>query len=281
MTSTRNETGTDPQLRPWGPNSLSWRAGIDWRAVLTSRVAILMQVAHPVVGAGVMDHSEFLEDRWARITATAASARRFSGLDGPDAAIDEGRRLREMHAEIKGVDAQGRKYHALNADAYLWVAATGYWSSATIRRVHNAELDDAQEDALYEEWKDQARVLRIPERVIPVTRADFWDYVEHTVSDVLERNSCTDLLIELDRHPLPRHPKFSLPTPFWNVMAIPLAALLRLATSGYVPEPLRDRLGIEWDSGRARQFSTLVSITNGLDKVLPDRARHPLLARTN
>lgn len=280
MAATRNETGSGPPLRPWGPDSLSWRAGIEWRTVLTSRVAILMQVAHPVVGAGVMDHSHFLEDRWARISATAASARRFSGLDGPAAAIDEGQRLRGMHAGIKGVDAQGRKYHALNPDAYLWVAATGYWSSATIRRVHNAELDDAQEDALFAEWIDQARVLRIPDRVIPATRADFWEYVKNTISDVLERNPCTDLLIELDRHPLPKHPDFPLPTPFWNVMAIPLAALLRLATAGYLPEDLRDRLGITWDSSRARQFGALVTITNGMDKVLPDRARYPLLART-
>ncbi|WP_051164779.1 oxygenase MpaB family protein [Nocardia testacea] len=87
------------------------------------------------------DHSEFLSDRWARIIATAAATRRFSDLDGPGTALAEGRRLRELHWTISGVVDRDRRYHALNADAYLWVAATGYWAGSAVRRRHGQELD--------------------------------------------------------------------------------------------------------------------------------------------
>ncbi|MFI2229395.1 oxygenase MpaB family protein [Nocardia testacea] len=269
-----------PEPRPWGPESLSWRQGIDWKTALTARAVLLLQVAHPVVGAGVADHSEFLSDRWARIIATAAATRRFSGLEGADAALAEGRRLRELHRTISGVDDRGRKYHALNADAYLWVAATGYWAGSAVRRRHGQEFAPEVEDALYAEWTDQARVLRIPERVIPADRTAFDSYFDTMVADLLERNRTTDLLLDLDRHPMPPHPRFPLPRWVWNIPAVPVAALLRLTTAGYLPPPLRDRLGIAWDLGRARRFDALVAALNSVDRVLPPAVRYPLRSRT-
>lgn len=263
-------------LRPWTPDSLSRRQGIDWRAALTSRAVLLLQVAHPVVGAGVADHSEFLSDRWGRIRSTAASARRFSGLEGAQAAIDEGERLRRVHRDISGVDDLGRRYHALDADAYLWVAATGYWASAVVRRVHGRQLAPALEDTLYTEWIDQAGVLRIPDRVIPPDRDAFQRYFEATVTSVLERNRTTDLLIELDRRPMPPPAELRLPTWAWSIFAVPPAALLRLSTGGYLPPVLRVRLGIGWSPERARCFDRMVVVSNLLDRALPDKARYPL-----
>ncbi|WP_416566922.1 oxygenase MpaB family protein [Nocardia testacea] len=136
------------------------------------------------------------------------------------------------------------------------------------------------EDALYAEWTDQARVLRIPARVIPADRPAFDSYFDTTVADVLERNRTTDLLLELDRHPMPPHPRFPMPRWVWNVPAVPAAAMLRLTTAGYLPPPLRERLGIAWDPGRARLFDALVAAANSVDRVLPPGARYPLRSRT-
>lgn len=55
--------------------------------MFTSRSTLLLQVAHPVVGAGVADHSEFLGDRWGRLTGRhlpdgpAAFRAYFDGMD--------------------------------------------------------------------------------------------------------------------------------------------------------------------------------------------------------
>ncbi|MFF0492476.1 oxygenase MpaB family protein [Nocardia sp. NPDC003482] len=268
------------ELRPIGPGSATWRWGFDWRGVLGARAVILLEVAHPIVGAGVIDHSEFLSDRWSRITRTFASAQRVAGFHGADAAVAEGQRLREMHRGIAGVDARGRRYHALNADAYLWVHATGYAGPAEVRRVFDGRVDEAKEEAVFREWRDLAAVLRIPDRVVPATRAEFWDYYHRTANEVLERNAATDLIIELDRKPMPVPPNLRVPQALWNGFALPLAALWRLSTAGLVPPAVRDRLGLDWSPARARRFDRLVRSVRTLDRALPDRIRHPAAART-
>ncbi len=280
MSTMKPEPVTTSALRPVGPGSATWRWGVDWRTVLASRAVLLLEVAHPVVGAGVIDHSEFLSDRWARITRTFASVRRVNGFHGSEAAIAEGLRLREVHRDISGTDAQGRRYHALNADAYLWVHATGYAGPAEVRRVFDGRVDTDREEALFQEWRDLAGVLRIPDRVVPRTRAEFWAYYRRTVADVLERNAATDLLLELDRKPMPVPPQLHLSQTVWNGFAVPLAALLRSTTAGMMPPELRDRLGLTWSPARERRFDRTVATVRMLDRLLPDKIRHPVAHRT-
>lgn len=276
----KQEPGPTPALRPVGPGSATWRWGMDWRTVLASRAVLLLEVAHPVVGAGVIDHSEFLSDRWARISRTFASVRRINGFHGSEAAIAEGLRLREVHRDISGTDANGRRYHALNADAYLWVHATGYAGPAQVRRVFDGHVDADREEALFREWQNLAGVLRIPDRVVPRTRAEFWAYYRRTVADVLERNAATDLLLELDRKPMPVPPRLPLPQAVWNGFAVPLAALLRLTTAGMMPPELRNRLGLTWTPAREKRFDRAVATVRMLDRLLPDKIRHPVAHRT-
>ena len=47
-----------------------WRAAGDIRLLSTSGYALLLQVAHPTVGAGVLEHSNFREDPWGRLLRT-------------------------------------------------------------------------------------------------------------------------------------------------------------------------------------------------------------------
>ncbi|OBK36896.1 hypothetical protein A5659_18210 [Mycobacterium sp. 1165196.3] len=268
-----------PALHPIGPGSATWRRGIDWRMPLASRATLLLQVAHPVIGAGVIDHSEFLRDRWGRISRTLAAVRRYHGFHGPQAAVAEGQRLRDVHRNISGMDALGRSYHALNPDAYLWAHATTYAGAADVRRVFGGTLDGATEDALFREWRDVAGILRIPERVIPQTRAAFWDYYHDTVERRLERNAATELLLELDRYPMPVPPGVRVPQLVWNSAAAPLAALLRLTTAGLLPVTLRERLRIEWTAERKQRFERAVVAVRALDRALPARVRYPAAHR--
>src|SRR5215203_4705573 len=47
-----------------------WRYASDIRLVAAAGYALLLQVAHPVVGAGVAEHSNFQEDPWGRLHRT-------------------------------------------------------------------------------------------------------------------------------------------------------------------------------------------------------------------
>src|SRR5919109_991090 len=98
------------------PGSVVWQRASDPRVLLTAGYALVLQVSHPTVGAGVSEHSSFREDPWGRLLRTLDA---FYGLvyGGPQAAAELGRRLREMHCTIKGVTAGGRRYHALEPEA--------------------------------------------------------------------------------------------------------------------------------------------------------------------
>src|ERR1044072_1062701 len=63
------EAGEAPALTP-KPGSVTWRYAGDARLIATGAYAILLQVGHPAVGAGVSEHSEFRADPWGRLLRT-------------------------------------------------------------------------------------------------------------------------------------------------------------------------------------------------------------------
>jgi uncharacterized protein (DUF2236 family) len=50
-----------------GPDSLVWQTFGDARLFFGAGYALMLQVAHPTVGSGVRDHSNFREDPWGRL----------------------------------------------------------------------------------------------------------------------------------------------------------------------------------------------------------------------
>ena len=250
-----------------GPSSLTWRYAGDWRGVFGSRSTLLLQVAHPVVGAGVADHSDFLNDRWGRLRRTLESTFDFLGYRGEERGRDEAARLREIHKGIKGVDADGRRYHALNPEAYLWVHATLYHGMVETQRVFGRPLGPVKEAALFAEWRDLALALGITERHLPDGPAAFRTYFDGMVEDRLERNETVDLLIRLDRRPLPPPPNWPLPRAAWTGLALPPGRLLRATGIGTLPPVLRDRFGLRWrpsDQRRLDAFARSVRLAGSL-----------------
>jgi uncharacterized protein (DUF2236 family) len=54
-------------LRRPGPDSLVWRRMADDRMILLGGATLVLQVAHPAVGAGVAQHSNFKAEPWRRL----------------------------------------------------------------------------------------------------------------------------------------------------------------------------------------------------------------------
>ena len=89
--------------------------------------AFMLQVMHPTISTAVDRHSVFRTDPLGRAVRSFDSVMLW--VYGGQAAIDEGRRLRVLHKTIKGVDDDGRRYSALDPEAYAWVHATAFVSS--------------------------------------------------------------------------------------------------------------------------------------------------------
>src|SRR5947209_6433215 len=105
-----------------GPDSVTWRYGSDARLYLVMLYPLLLQVAHPTVGAGVRDFSDFEHRPWDRLLRTLDYVSLL--VYGGEEAIVAGRRLRSLHKGFQGVREDGQRYYALEPEAYAWVHAT-------------------------------------------------------------------------------------------------------------------------------------------------------------
>jgi uncharacterized protein (DUF2236 family) len=228
------------QVDPLGPESIFWRLTGDWRTMLLAGRALVMQTAYPVVGAGVGEHSVYKTDPYGRLDRTMRSV--MAQVLGGEEAVAEGRRLREMHRDIKGVDAKGRRYSALNPDAYLWVHATAYEGFLVFMERLDQPAPQADKEQLFDEWRRLGLILGIPERKPPATIEGYWRTWER-------------LLARLENKPVVQDLLYNAPKP---PPGMPEAVARASETFGLPPLTLAVRL-----AGRA----------------LPDRLRHFPVAR--
>ena len=66
MTQTAEQTERRLDLQPLGPDSLTWQDFGSWRFHLMLPQAFVLQVAHPIIDAGVGEHSVYKTDPWGR-----------------------------------------------------------------------------------------------------------------------------------------------------------------------------------------------------------------------
>ena len=101
-----------------------WRAAGDARMLSTSGYALLLQVAHPTVGAGVGEHSGFADDPWGRLLRTLDYVH-GSIYGGPrDGLARSAGACARCTSRSRASKPDGERYHALEPRAYAWVHAT-------------------------------------------------------------------------------------------------------------------------------------------------------------
>ena len=255
-----------------------WCYGSDIRLFGTAGYALLLQVAHPTVGAGVAEHSTFQQDPWGRLHRTLDYVH-GTIYGGPRLAGEIGRRVREMHRDIKGLRPDGERYHAMEPVAYAWVHAT--LASAIVHgheRLGRLMAPDVVE-AFWRDWLALGRLIGVRDRDLPEDWAGFEEYFEHMIDTELVDNPTVHLV--LDTLMRPARPVSALPQPVWNALRVPIARQLHLATVGMLPAHLRERLRIPWSDGQERAFRALATVSRAATPVVvgPLREFGPLYVR--
>lgn len=270
---------TDPAPPP--PGGMLWDVAGDVRVLLSLPAALTLQVAHPAVGAGVDAHSVFRTDPWGRAERSVTSVLRWV-YGGPEA-VAEGRRLRRLHRTIRGTDAHGRPYHALDPHLYAWVHATGFpVYRHCLPYLLGRPLTRPEEDRLYREWLQVGRVLGLRDRDMPQSVAAFWPYyrgmlreLEATVV-VRELTDPRVRLPALDRGPWPlRLPARAL----WPLLGPALVRFRRFLTLGFMPPDARQALGLPWTARQERRLRRLTGVIRAGSPLLPERMRYLPAAR--
>ncbi|CAM3041162.1 oxygenase MpaB family protein [Skermania piniformis] len=261
----------DRPVAPLGPDSMLWQIAGKRTALLGAGAALLLQVAHPVVGAGVHDHSDFARRPWDRLERTLDSL--YTQIFGGQRAIDESARLRTLHRTITGTDEQGRRYHALQAEAYFWVHATLYLMLVEVERNFGRPLTREQQVVAYAEWRQLGALLGIPDRVMPTDLDSFHRYADDMIANTLTANSSTrqvTAVLALRGVPAPT----PLLTPAWALGRPAGRRVLTLSTAGLLPANLRERLDLDWSPRRQAELNALGAIVRRTEQRLPARARY-------
>lgn len=170
-------------LAETGTESLLGRSIGQWSFLLVFPRAILLQVAHPAVGAGVAQHSVYRTDLWQRGYRTLAHLQRLAHADPADGER-LGRQLRRWHRDIHGVDSHGRPYHALRPELFLWVHATYLDSILTLWDLCGRPLDAEDRRQLYRQWLRVGRCLGLRDEELPPDLDAFTAYFTATLTSL-------------------------------------------------------------------------------------------------
>jgi uncharacterized protein (DUF2236 family) len=254
-----------------GPDSLMWQRFGDVRLFFASGYALLLQVAHPTVGAGVRDHSTFEEDPWGRLLRTTD----FLNLmvyGGRDAAA-MGRRLRDLHKSIRGTNPDGSKYSALEPEAYAWVHATLIDGAIRAHERFIGPLELHEVERFYAEYLPLGRLLGVRDGDLPTTWSGHLAYVEDMIDNRLEDNVTVQKVTKLMSKP--GAPPPGLPfARLWPLLRMPPARALRISTFGLLPERLRELFGVRWTRFNDGELRALGRVSRSIGPVLPQSLKN-------
>ena len=231
----------------FGPGSVTWRVNREGSILIGGGAAAILQVAHPLVAAGVGEHSRYDVDPWGRLQRTLEITTKMtfgSTADAHDGARAIQMAHRRVHGELPwdaGRFPAGTPYDANDPELQMWVHATLVATSMTVYMHWIGALSIADQRRFYEEQKSIGELFGVPRDMQPATLGDFWAYYnEMLASDAI---AATPVLREVTR---------SVMRPALPLGGRPLSDALNLATVWLLPARLRDELELSWGPNRER-----------------------------
>jgi uncharacterized protein (DUF2236 family) len=249
--------------------SVSHRINAERIVLLGWGRAILLQLAHPLVAAGVHDHSGFRSTTWAAVTRLYHTVHAMLSLTfGTDAererALDGIRQIhRRVHGQLSSATRRlpaGAPYSAEDPDLVLWVHATLLESVPMAYERFVGPLTETERDAYCAEAAPIAVALRARSDEVPRTWAEARAYLDRMyASGTLE---VTD-----QAHTLARAVLSPPAAGAW--LAGPATWTNRIITLGLLPPQIRRQYRFEWTRVNQRTFTALVPALRSARRVMP------------
>jgi uncharacterized protein (DUF2236 family) len=201
--------------------------------------AVLLQVAHPLVAAGVAEHSDYHRDLWSRLgrTLRALYLITFGSKAEAEAA---GAAVRAVHAHVRGRTPTqlghfppGTHYSAGDPELMLWVHATLVVASLSAYQRFERALSPEEQESYYQQMAVVAQLFGTPAAVLPSSLGEFCEYFDAQLAGdtIAVTPAAKEIAAVILEAPLPAPMRMFAPAH-------------RLATAAQLPPRLRREYGL-------------------------------------
>ncbi len=248
-------------------STLSERINSERLALLGWSRAILMQLAHPLVAAGVADHSSFRTGRLTAARRLHETVRAMLSLSFGSEAMRSKTltHIRGIHRRVNGTlgeragpFAAGTPYSAEDPALLLWVHATLLESVLLVHERLIAPLTDVERDRYCLEAAPVVRALGATEGA-PLSWSELQGYLTHTYATgrIVVSAQARALAMAVLRPP-------------FAPLVAPVARVNRLFTVGSLPAFIREQYGFAWTAADSAELRRWTKLIRGARRMLPD-----------
>ncbi|GAT09031.1 hypothetical protein RMCN_2164 [Mycolicibacterium novocastrense] len=230
-------------------------------AVLAPAANVIMQLASPGVGYGVLespvDSGNVYKHPFKRARTTGTYlAVATMGTE------DDRRLIREevdrVHALVRSTPSSPVSYKAFDPRLQLWVAACLYRYYIDQHEFLYGPLDDEAADAIYLDARKLGTTLQVREDMWPPDRAAFDEYWKRSLDE-----------LRIDE-PVREHLHGVAAMAFLPAPLRLLAGRFNLfATTGFLPHEFREHMRLPWSARQQRRFEALLTALRVADRVIP------------
>lgn len=254
------------------PAPVARRLNAERAALFAWPRAILLQLAHPLVAAGVSDHSSFRGGPTAaatrlRATVRAMLALTFGTRDDHRRTLDTIRSIhRRVHGRLNvavGRFPAGTPYSAEDPELLLWVHATLLDSIPLVHERLVGPLNQADRDRYCAESAAVAVALGARDEEVPRTWNALGAYLAETYASgsIAVGDQALELADAVLRPPL-------------SSIIAPVTRLNRLVTVGILPPHVREQYGYEWTERHERRLVSAFRMLAAIRRHVPERLAH-------
>lgn len=163
----------------FGPGSVTWRMAAEPVMWVAGFRALYLQALHPRVMRGTWQNTAFADPKqaWGRFLRTVefVQVRTYGSAAEVERA---GRRIRKLHASLRGTDPDGTQFRLDEPDLLLWVHCAEIGSYLDVARRCGLGLSPGQLDVYVTEQRRSAAVVGLDPATVPGTAAGLEEYFQ-------------------------------------------------------------------------------------------------------
>jgi uncharacterized protein (DUF2236 family) len=254
------------------PDSVTWKVNREILVIAGWGRAILLQLAHPLIGAGVGDHSSFrgsLGSGFKRLSSTVGAMLRLT-FGSEEDAVDAAARINSIHDRVSGrlgesvgSLAANERYSAHDPELLRWVHATLLDSIPLTYELLIGTLTIEERDRYCAEAAIMEPLLDIPAGLLPRNSAQLDTYLRETFDS-------GRIVVSGRSRKLARALLFP---PGWRLLW-PAFRPLQLITIGTLPPRIREGYGFGWTERDTRALARWTAALRVLVRLSPPMIRH-------